>query len=76
MQAIHRGAFLKHGVASLAALAFLLCAAPTLAESIVTVAMTAGDIPITTGIPDQGGEAPVSSATISTITAEPGFIAQ
>jgi peptide/nickel transport system substrate-binding protein len=56
MQAIHRGAFLKHGVASLAALAFLLCAAPTLAESIVTVAMTAGDIPITTGIPDQGGE--------------------
>ena len=56
MQAIHSGAFLKHGVASLAALAFFLCAAPTLAESIVTVAMTAGDIPITTGIPDQGGE--------------------
>ena len=26
------------------------------AESVVTVAMTAGDIPITTGIPDQGSE--------------------
>jgi peptide/nickel transport system substrate-binding protein len=26
------------------------------AESTVTVAMTAGDIPITTGIPDQGSE--------------------
>jgi ABC-type transport system substrate-binding protein len=29
---------------------------PATAESVVTVAMTAGDIPITTGIPDQGGE--------------------
>jgi peptide/nickel transport system substrate-binding protein len=56
MQAIQSGAFLKHGLANLTALAFLLCAAPTRAESIVTVAMTAGDIPITTGIPDQGGE--------------------
>src|SRR5258708_33093420 len=26
------------------------------AESVLTVAMTAGDIPITTGIPDQGSE--------------------
>src|ERR1700759_1651650 len=32
------------------------CIVPAAAESVVTVAMTAGDIPITTGIPDQGGE--------------------
>jgi peptide/nickel transport system substrate-binding protein len=39
--------------------ALLLCCAITVsahAESVVTVAMTAGDIPITTGIPDQGSE--------------------
>src|ERR1700687_3557023 len=38
------------------AAASIWCAAPSMAETVVTVAMTAGDIPITTGIPDQGGE--------------------
>src|ERR1700680_3792038 len=39
--------------------ALLLCFAVSVtahAESVLTVAMTAGDIPITTGIPDQGSE--------------------
>ncbi|MGI4944054.1 MAG: ABC transporter substrate-binding protein, partial [Janthinobacterium lividum] len=37
-------------------LAASLPVAPACAQGTVTVAMTAGDIPITTGIPDQGGE--------------------
>ena len=41
-------------VAALAALLLGITAAR--AESVVTVAMTAGDIPITNGIPDQGSE--------------------
>ncbi|MDR3535242.1 MAG: ABC transporter substrate-binding protein [Acetobacteraceae bacterium] len=40
----------------LTALAVLLASAGARAESVLTVAMTAGDIPITTGIPDQGSE--------------------
>ncbi len=44
-------------IAGLAGLAAAMPAGPaTAAESVVTIAMTAGDIPITTGIPDQGGE--------------------
>jgi ABC-type transport system substrate-binding protein len=42
------------GLATLAALLLGLAAAR--AETVVTVAMTAGDIPITNGIPDQGSE--------------------
>jgi peptide/nickel transport system substrate-binding protein len=34
----------------------LMLTRPAYAETTVTVAMTAGDIPITTGIPDQGSE--------------------
>jgi hypothetical protein len=37
------------------------------AESVLTVAMTAGDIPITMGIPDQAAKAFVSSAIRSTM---------
>ena len=39
-----------------AAVVSLALAAPVAAETTLTVAMTAGDIPITTGIPDQGSE--------------------
>ena len=42
----------RYALASLA----LLLARPAAAETTLTVAMTAGDIPITTGIPDQGSE--------------------
>jgi ABC-type transport system substrate-binding protein len=38
------------------ALSLLAGATVARAESVVTVAMTAGDIPLTTGIPDQGSE--------------------
>src|SRR6266487_4104863 len=43
---------------SAAAALFASCAlsAPALADSTLTVAMTAGDIPVTTGNPDQGFE--------------------
>ena len=34
----------------------LSLAGPVVADTTLTVAMTAGDIPITTGIPDQGSE--------------------
>jgi peptide/nickel transport system substrate-binding protein len=37
-------------------LVFCVIAATARAETVLTVAMTAGDIPITTGIPDQGSE--------------------
>jgi peptide/nickel transport system substrate-binding protein len=36
--------------------AAVLAAGPALAQGTVTVAMTAGDLPITTGVPDQGFE--------------------
>ena len=52
-----RGRMRKIAVLLLAAgLAAALRAAPAAAGGVVTVAMTAGDIPIDTGIADQGGE--------------------
>ena len=45
---------LKHVLPALAALCITQGVAR--AESVLTVAMTAGDIPITTGLPDQGSE--------------------
>ena len=51
------------------AVALLLCAVaerPAHAGGTLTVAMTAGDIPVTTGNPDQGFEGYRLSATIST----------
>jgi len=44
----------RRSAAALAAL--LLGSAPALAQGTVTVAMTAGDLPIVTGVPDQGFE--------------------